>query len=91
MEDSGAIQELARHWEPLLTILILGFVQVCKTAMPSIPARVIPLVNLMLGIGLMVVLTSFTVPAVIAGSMIGFAASGLWSSGKTVGKPKIGG
>ena len=81
--EAGAIQELARHWEPLLTVLIVGIVQAGKTI---IPVSVVPALNLTLGIGLMVALTSFTVPAVIAGAMVGLAASGLWSSGKATVK-----
>ena len=82
--EPGHIQELAKHWEVLLTLLIVGLTQVVKTALPSIPVKIIPLANVVMGIVLMGVLTAFTIEAVIAGMMIGFAASGLWSSTKTV-------
>lgn len=84
MEDAGTIQELAKHWEVLISMLIIGLVQVTKTALPKIPARVIPLVSVLLGIGFMFGLVGLTLDACIAGMMIGFAASGIWSSGRTV-------
>lgn len=82
--EPGQIQELAKHWEVLITLLIVGLTQIIKTALPAIPARIVPLANVLMGIGFMGVLTAFTIEAVIAGMMIGFAAAGLWSSSKTV-------
>jgi len=81
--DANMIQEVANNWSVLVSMLIVGLVQVVKTALPVLPARMIPLINLVLGVFFMVVLNGFTIQGVVAGMMIGFAASGLWSSGKT--------
>lgn len=86
METTGVneIQELAKHWEVLVTVLIVGLVQVLKAALPTFPARFIPLLNLTLGVGSMLVLAGQTIDAGVAGMLIGFAASGIYSSGKSV-------
>jgi len=82
--DANSIQELANNWSVLISLLIVGLTQVIKTALPTIPARIIPLASVLLGIGFMMALNGFSVQDVVAGMMIGFAASGIYSSGKAV-------
>lgn len=84
--DANGIQELANNWTVLISLLIVGLTQVIKRALPQIPARVVPLASVVMGIGFMMVLNGFTVQDVVAGMMIGFAASGIYSSGKTATK-----
>ena len=83
MDEASGIMDVAKNWEVLISLLIVGLVQVVKTALPAIPARIIPLANVVLGIGFMLVLNGVEVTSAIAGMMIGFAASGIYSSGKT--------
>jgi hypothetical protein len=80
--DATGITELANDWTALISLLIVGLTQVIKTALPKIPARVIPLASVILGIGFMMALNGFTVQDVVAGMMIGFAASGIYSASK---------
>lgn len=84
--DATGITELANNWTVLISLLIVGLTQVIKTAIPTIPARIIPLASVVLGIGFMAALNGFTVQDVVAGMMIGFAASGIYSSGKGITK-----
>ena len=85
--DATGIQELASNWTALISILIVGLTQVFKKALPQIPARIVPLASVVMGIGFMMALNGISVQDVVAGMMIGFAASGIYSSGKTVTKP----
>ena len=80
--DANGIQELANNWTVLISLLIVGLTQVIKTALPQIPARIVPLASVVMGIGFMMALNGFTIQDVVAGMMIGFAASGIYSSGK---------
>ena len=86
MDEATGIMNLAKHWEVLISLLIVGLVQVLKTAAPNLPGRIIPLTNVVLGIGFMLTLAGVSVESAIAGMMIGFAASGIWSGGKAVHK-----
>ena len=95
MDEVGAIQSLAENYTPLISVLIVGLMGMVRTALPKLPSRFIPLINLVLGIGLTVSLAGFTIDAVFAGMMIGFAATGMYSSTpkvvKAVVAPKNGG
>ena len=68
--------------------VIVGVLQVLKTAIPALPARILPLLAMVAGVGFQFATVIdngepiMYVSTVIAGLIVGLAAVGAWSGGK---------